>query len=287
METSIQGKKLASKNFLLSDFISENEVFHIARVTLTSRQDLSYHSHNYAELLWIESGEGIHHINGYNIHIKKNMMIMIRPSDKHNFTVKGENLTLVNIAFSKESLEHLRNRYFPNCDLYFWNNNTLPFQLIISEDLIKRISARAEEAMLYRRSYIQLDSLLLFIFRMLTINESTINYSNAPIWLATAIQKFNKNKFTTDSISTFISLCERNQDYVNRTIKKLYKKTLTEFLNDIKIKYAANQLILTNIPIKNICYTCGFSSLAYFYKQFKDRYQMSPLKYREIHQKIV
>lgn len=215
------------------------------------------------------------------------MMIMIRPSDKHNFTVKGENLTLVNIAFSKESLEHLRNRYFPNCDLYFWNNNTLPFQLIISEDLIKRISARAEEAMLYRRSYIQLDSLLLFIFRMLTINESTINYSNAPIWLATAIQKFNKNKFTTDSISTFISLCERNQDYVNRTIKKLYKKTLTEFLNDIKIKYAANQLILTNIPIKNICYTCGFSSLAYFYKQFKDRYQMSPLKYREIHQKIV
>lgn len=71
METSIQGKKLASKNFLLSDFISENEVFHIARVTLTSRQDLSYHSHNYAELLWIESGEGIHHINGYNIHIKK------------------------------------------------------------------------------------------------------------------------------------------------------------------------------------------------------------------------
>lgn len=287
METSIQGKKLASKNFLLSDFISENEVFHIARVTLTSRQDLSYHSHNYAELLWIESGEGIHHINGYNIHIKKNMMIMIRPSDKHNFTVKGENLTLVNIAFSKESLEHLRNRYFPNCDLYFWNNNTLPFQLIISEDLIKRISARAEEAMLYRRSYIQLDSLLLFIFRMLTINESTINYSNAPIWLATAIQKFNKNKFTTDSISTFISLCERNQDYVNRTIKKLYKKTLTEFLNDIKIKYAANQLILTNIPIKNICYTCGFSSLAYFYKQFKDRYQMSPLKYREILKKIV
>lgn len=287
METSFKEKQLCSKNFLLSDFIAKDEVFHLARVTITSRKDLSYHSHNYAELFWIESGEGIHHINGYNVHIRKDMMVMLRPQDKHNFTAKNSHLTLVNIAFPKSCLEHLKNRYFPNTNLYFWSDSILPFQVILSEDLIKRISARAEEAMLYKRSYLQLDSLLLFIFRMLTINESGINYANAPIWLATAIHNYHKVNFSYGGGTSFISLCERNADYVNRVVKKLYNKTLTEFLNDIKIKYAANQLILTNIPIKTVCHTCGFSSLAYFYKQFKMRYQISPSRYREIYQKIV
>ena len=35
--------------FKLSYFLSANEKFHIARVNITSSQDLSLHSHDYAE----------------------------------------------------------------------------------------------------------------------------------------------------------------------------------------------------------------------------------------------
>lgn len=278
---------LSPKNFLLSDFLSKDEVFHIARVSITSSKDLSFHSHNYAELLWIESGEGIHHINGYNLPIRKNDMVMIRPQDKHNFTAKGKQLTLVNIAFPKESLDYFRCRYFPKTSLYFWTKSPLPFQMTLPDELIRRISTKAEETMLCKRSYLQLDSLLLFIFQQISINESALNYTDAPLWLVNAIQEFNKAGVYKDGSALFISLCNRNADYVNRIIKIHFHTTLTEFINNIRIKHAASQLLLTNIPIKSICDSCGFTSMAYFYKKFNEQYEVSPQKYREIHRKMV
>lgn len=288
MKTGIPTVQAAlSKNFMLSDFLDEDEVFHIARVTITSGRDISFHSHNYAELFWIERGEGVHHINGYNLPLRKNDLVMIRPQDKHNFTAKGRLLTLVNIAFPRETLDYLKCRYFPRSEMFFWSKAILPFQLSLPDGLVNRFSARAEEAMLYKRSYLQLDSLLLFIFRQISVNESGLNYSSAPQWLVVAIQKYNNECLFKAGVSAFVELCNRNPDYINRIIREHFNQTLTDFINDIRIRHAVSQLLLTDIPIKTICCSCGFVSLAYFYKQFKKRYGTSPLKYREIHQKIV
>lgn len=288
MRTSIKPPQPSvSKFFKLSDFLAKDEVFHIARVNITTRNDLSYHSHNYAELLWIEEGEGTHYINGHNVSIKSNDMIMIRPQDKHTFSSKGNGLTLVNIAFSKKTLEYFRSRYFLHTNLYFWCTSNLPFHITIPEKLIKRISSRAEEAMRFKRSNIQLDIFLLFIFRNIHEHESGLHYSHAPAWLIPAIKKYNRTDYFKSGVSSFVELCERNSDYVNRVIKELFNQTLTEFVNDIRIKHAADQLILTNVPIKLIAHLCGFDSLAHFYKQFRIRYGQTPLDYRQLNQGIV
>lgn len=275
-----------SKHFVLEDFLAKNEMFHIARVTIKSKLDLSYHSHNYAELLWIEYGNGIHHINGMDMPIEQNELIMIRPNDKHTFSTKGTPMTLVNIAFSKASLDYFRERYFPTVNSYFWSKGIQPFHITISDSMTKMFSSRAEEAMKNQRTNLELDTLLLYIFRHLSFNESGIPHSNAPVWLVNAINNYNNTEYFKQGTTSFTELCERNSDYVNRVIKEIFNETLTEFVNDIRIKYAANELVLTNIPIKSICDFCGFTSLAYFYKQFRIRFGQTPLKYREIHQTI-
>lgn len=276
-----------TKSFNLSDFLVSNEVFHMARVSISTRKDLSYHSHNYAELLWIEEGEGIHHINGQKVNVKRNEMIMIRPNDEHSFSSYGKSLVLVNIAFSIETLDYLRNRYFTHSNLYFWSPNKLPYHITISDNLIKRISSRAEEAMRFQRNNIQLDSLLLFIFRNLQEYEAETNRAKEPSWLLAAIRKFNQVNNLRKGNTAFVALCDRNPDYVNRVVKECYQQTLTDLVNDIRIKHAANQLILTNTPIKSIAHACGFTSLAAFYKQFNIRYKQTPLEYRKLHQAIV
>lgn len=276
-----------SKSFDLPDFLENDEVFHIARVSISTRKDLSYHSHNYAELLWIEEGEGIHYINGHKINVKKNEMIMIRPNDRHSFSSNGKGLVLTNIAFSKDTLDYFRSRYFMQSNLYFWSPGKLPYHITISDSLTKRFSSRAEDAMRFKRTCIQLDSLLLFIFRNLQEYESETNKAKSPGWLLSAIRKFSQVNNLRKGNAAFVALCERNADYVNRVIKECYQETLTDFVNDIRIKHAANQLILTNAPIKSIAHACGFVSLAAFYKQFNIRYKQTPLEYRKLHQAIV
>lgn len=67
--------------FELSGFLHPGETFHMARVNIVSRQDLSFHTHDYAELLWIEKGAGYHLVNGERQRIGPGDLIMIRPQD--------------------------------------------------------------------------------------------------------------------------------------------------------------------------------------------------------------
>ena len=78
--------------FKLSYFLSANEKFHIARVNITSSQDLSLHSHDYAEILWVEKGTGIHHVNGHQFRLSPGDLIMVRPKDRHTFSSSGKGI---------------------------------------------------------------------------------------------------------------------------------------------------------------------------------------------------
>lgn len=76
-------------------------------------------------------------------------------------------------------------------------------------------------------------------------------------------------------------------DYVNRVVRKHTSMTLSELINDQKMEYARTQLIMTDMPIKEISRNCGFSSLAHFYKIFKKRYAYTPKEYRRFTQMII
>ena len=279
---------MESSKFELSYFLNQNEKFHIARVNIASRQDLSGHSHTYAEMFWIEKGAGYHNINGSRIRLEAGDLVMMRPDDEHSFSPIGKGLTLVNVAFETYVLEYFHNRYFPNAMLYFWSNKNFPFQMKLSKDMVNRISARAEETIKYSRSYLQLDSLLLFIFRQITANEKIgSQLDEVPLWLFNAIQQYNSPEYFSQGISAFVALCGRNGSYINRMVRMCFGKTLTELLNESKLQYATTQLSITGMPIKKICDNCGFHNLGHFYKIFKETYNQTPMEYRKITQKII
>lgn len=273
--------------FELSYFLNPNEKFHIARVNITSRYDLSCHSHDYAELFWVEKGEGFHFINGLKMKLEEGDLLMIRPDDSHTFIPNSRGLTIINIAFATDALNNLQTRYFPNNAIYFWSNARLPYHLRISQHVQKRLSSRAEEAIKYSRSNLQLDSLLLFIFRQLTANEMVDGVSDVPLWLFSAIQQYNNPDLFQKGINSFVTLCDRNISYINRTVRIHFGKTLTELINEAKMQYATTQLSLTDMPIKEICVNCGFRNMGHFYKVFKSVYAQTPFEYRRINQMIV
>jgi len=273
--------------FHLSSFLKHDEKFHLARVNITSSLDLSLHLHDYAELFWIEKGSGEHFVNESKIKLNPGNLVMIRPNDTHTFLSKGKGLSLINIAFTLETLDIFRNRYFNDSELYFWNNSKFPFQMKLNENTLRRISLRAEDSMKNYRSFLQLDSLLLFIFLQITVNEKAPVNSEIPMWLLNAVQNYNNPESFKLGVKGFAELCERNINYVNRIVNIHYKKTLTEFVNEFKMQYSANQLIMTSMPIKVICSNCGFQNIAHFYKVFKSRFNQTPREYRKINQMIV
>ncbi len=274
--------------FRLENFIEPHEKFHLARVKIHSRQDLSLHRHDYAEIFWIENGKGFHLINGQRIKLKQGDLVMIRPDDDHTFTSSKEGLTLMNLAFRLETLRYFKNRYFADSESYFWTRADLPYQISFDKPLIQRISQRAEESLKFERTDLQLDSLLLFIFRQIQ-SRVKIHFKDkedVPEWLVKAIHSFNSPDHFKEGASGFATVCERNIDHVNRVVRKGLGKTLTELVTELRMDLASKQLTITNAPIKTICNDCGFDNLGHFYSVFKKKYQQTPAQYRKMHQTI-
>ncbi len=280
------------KLFKLKDFLTyPSDDFHFAKVTYTSKKELSMHNHDYYEVFWIEKGTGFHHINGYMKKLEKGDLIMIRPDDTHTFSASHfdtNGLTITNLAFNADTVIFFKNRYFPDTTTFFWSRECLPFQTKLSDEDLTFLAMESEKLVLKQNNKLILDYILNIIMRMsFEQDQHRPVYQNIPYWLSRAIERFNSVEYLKTGATGFARLCNRSIDHTNRVLKNTIGNTLTETINKIKMNYAANQLIMTNSPVKNISHQCGYKNIGHFYKVFKDFYNITPVKYRKINQKII
>jgi AraC-like DNA-binding protein len=66
-----------------------------------------------------------------------------------------------------------------------------------------------------------------------------------------------------------------------RKIKQVTGNTPTELIRSIRLKHAGKLLKTTNMNVKEIMYSSGFSNKAYFYREFSKKYNKTPTEYRE------
>ncbi|KAA2239063.1 AraC family transcriptional regulator [Chitinophaga agrisoli] len=66
-----------------------------------------------------------------------------------------------------------------------------------------------------------------------------------------------------------------------RYFKKHTRKTLSGFVNDLRISYACRLLQQGQLSVLQVCYESGFNNISYFNRQFKLQLSASPLKYQK------
>lgn len=62
-------------------------------------------------------------------------------------------------------------------------------------------------------------------------------------------------------------------------------RTVSEYLIDIRLGYAAHELVNSNSPTAEIAYACGFNNLSNFNRLFKKYRSMSPSEFKRIYRK--
>lgn len=72
-----------------------------------------------------------------------------------------------------------------------------------------------------------------------------------------------------------------NPDYLGKIFKAATGKKIGEFINELRIKTAAEKLSSTDALIIDIAYSAGFESLRTFNRAFKKQMGLSPTEYRE------
>lgn len=81
-------------------------------------------------------------------------------------------------------------------------------------------------------------------------------------------------------ISEIASVAGMNEQYFCRYFKKNTGKTLTEYLNDIRIERACRELIGTDDKIIEVAGRCGYDNVGYFIRRFQKCKGVTPTEYR-------
>ena len=274
----------------LTEFVSGEDTFHLARVTHSARNRLALHDHGFPEVIWVEKGQGYHMINGEAVFIEPGTIIFIRPRPADTHTVRPESwhetLTMGVVAFFTETLHYHRTRYFPDSTDYFWCEAHLPHHLQVDAYTLNWLSDSLNQLMMGPRSHRRLDRFLLTLFQMLDKTLDPPSPPDAPPWLTDALARFDTPPLFAKGIRGFAKLANRTPEHINRTVKKHYDMTLSEIINRVRITYAARQLMLTDAPITSIAFDSGFENLGYFYTVFKKHFKTSPGRYRTSNKRI-
>ncbi len=88
--------------------------------------------------------------------------------------------------------------------------------------------------------------------------------------------------FTTEvSLEKISEVASMTPNSFCRYFKKRTGKAFSHFLNEMRIEYACHLIAGNNQPFGEIAMDCGYNSLSYFNRQFKNVMHQTPGEYRE------
>ena len=251
----------------------------IIRHRLNRAHGIKAHGHDFPEFFWASTGNGKHLINGEELPLRAGELVFMRPGDWHGLSTDSDEVfELVNIAFPARVIEELKTQY--NDIVQIWGHkHKLPLSYKLTELQLQWLEAAATRLLNYRDSRIELDRLLINLVCEIHQAENDLFHA-CPEWLSAACRLLRKPRYFTEGSGIIAKLAKRTPEHTARTLLKHTGLTPSEVVNRFRMDYAAAQLCTTSKTINEIAEECGFSSLSYFFQRFRERFKISPRKYR-------
>ncbi len=92
----------------------------------------------------------------------------------------------------------------------------------------------------------------------------------------------SNTKLGPDFVADKMKMSSRN---LYRKMKQLLDIAPSNYIKEYKLFYASRLLINTDLSIKEVIYRVGITNKSYFYREFAEKYKMSPKNYKEAHRK--
>ncbi|MEH7418615.1 AraC family transcriptional regulator [Neobacillus drentensis] len=143
--------------------------------------------------------------------------------------------------------------------------------------LTTRYLTQIEKIKNYSEIFILLKQMFLDFAKRTARSRSYLSDSLLVNKISKEVQAHLYEKITPASIAERLRM---NGSYLSTHFKKETGKTLTEFINEVKIKEGIRLLETTQMPLIQISAQLGFSSQNYFHTVFKKITGMTPVEYR-------
>ena len=250
------------------------------------------HTHDFVEIVYVTSGEGIETINGVSHRVRRGDMLFINYSSTHKVE-PSENFSYINLCFLPEvigerlitrenafdmlsltAIDEFRHEY--GADIISFSGEERRCIETMLFDMLAEYKGEEPEHRAVLESYMNI--LIAKILRKRKIKSDCDLRDNMWQELSQYIEENLDKKITLDDLA---KKCFYNPSYFSRIFKERYGTTLTDHITKERVRLAAKLLLESGLSTERIAEKCGFCDRTSLYRAFTKTYGMSVAEYRK------
>ncbi|MGJ8733407.1 MAG: AraC family transcriptional regulator [Cellulophaga sp.] len=249
-----------------------------------------WHFHPQLELTYIEESYGTKFIGDYVGAYEPEELVLIQSNVPHCWTNYKSSAIKSNsfvIQWNKDIYANIPE--LKELNILF---NTASKGVIFNKKESKKVISLLKETINQDGSnlYVSLLKLLLKLthipYKTLSNSSFTKNITNEYTSKISKVHSFIAENYTRKiylkEVSKEVNMSEQS---FSRFFLKIMGRTFFIFLNEYRINIATRMLLHTNKSVSEIGYACGYESLPFFFKKFKELHHSSPAQYRKNYSK--
>lgn len=269
------------------DYFDEKIEMHFAHLVKAENIAPTLHKHEFYEIFLITKGKLEHFINAKRFILETGSVTFIRPNDAHYCRkIDGIECHIINLAVTRKLFNDLLKYLGEGFNAAALLDLDLPPTLQLSH--ASKLSLESKLEQLNNIPLIKLEekrtALRILLFE-LVIQYFAITKREQkqlmPSWLEMTCERMKQVEHLNKGVARMLELSGVSHEHLARTCKRYLKLTPTAFINQLRLNYAANNLIHGDQTIIAIAFDVGFESISYFYYCFKKEFKMTPKQFRE------
>jgi len=286
-----------SKVFTEITPLSEKDCFHIVE---RHKTEFTYplHQHREFELNFIENGKGVRRIVGDSVEeIGDYELVLIGGEDLEHVWEQGrcrsKDIREITIQFSGDIFGNdllAKNQFSSIRRMLQKADHGLAFPLSSIMKVYSELDGIAREP----ERFVQFLKLLYILYQLSVSEEARVLASSSFAHTENAMESRRVQKvkqYINDNYAKPLKLAEL-ADLVgmspvafSRFFRQRTGRTLSDYIVDIRLGFAARMLVDSTKNISEICYECGFNNLSNFNRTFKAKRHYTPRDFRAMFKK--
>lgn len=252
----------------------------VAVIRFTSDRISRLHDHDFAETFWVEQGIGRHYINNEVRRLNAGDLIFVRPRDQHRLeAVDAVGFTMVNLAYPNRIRRELVRCLGEEVGSLLAPKDTLPARAQLPLTVLTTFRRRIERLSQSPDSRLALEYVMAGLLETIRL-ESHIDMPSMPDWLRQACEAVKDPEVFAEGVPGMVRLAGRSHEHVSRSLRQAMGRTPSQYVNSVRMDYAARELRVTARPIAEIALDCGINNLSHFYGLFRVAHGRTPRAYR-------
>lgn len=253
------------------------------------------HRHDFIEMMYVCKGSCTHIIDGQEITVQAGEFLLLNQYSWHeikkaerddisvNFVIRPEffDRSYAMLGFRNVISEFLINILRKDtCQgefLYFRVADILPVQNLI-ENMVSMLIHEQENDMI-------LQTTMGLLFMHLSYHTDRMNrgvQQKFDDMLVEKSREYIDTQYQHASLTELAEQLHQSRYSLSRLLKEKTGQSFREMVQNRRFYRALELLTTSDLPVNDIIFSVGYENTSYFHRRFKEKYNMTPRRYREL-----